>query len=398
VLPDSTDKVDWRTQIRRSVAFFSDAPLHWVYVAGLWAAGIVIPIACFGLGGVGPPDPPSWQSGAISDYAMLMLDLKVSTPLLPLLIFAMICFGIALAKPKVAKERFWVRMGVLSGVLLSIHFGIVLGFAFSGTNELLSERGLTTLLVLPLGAVAGIAFGFIGLTLLWVLDAGTHVARTRNDGWGVFTQVVINVIAAVLLFATGVLPVIIFGCLFFGPALSLAAYTFVFVRATRQQERSGRFTLWRMSGLITWLAAYFAATRAAVELTMIEYAKLPTQPSNDCYIATVASQGNPRVVKGFEIVDSRGEPKQINHQLAYFKCGELALKTCLPRCHRLVRTLYDKVGPTLASWLRQHGGAEVSYLLLKPIEWFVRCLLFTLLRDYRMAAMQLYRSHNRTTP
>lgn len=66
---------------------------------------------------------------------------------------------------------------------------------------------------------------------------------------------------------------------------------------------------------------------------------------------------------------------RVNAQLRYLKCGELMIKTALPRLHRRMRLIYDTLGPPLARCLVWPIFADITYLLLKPAEWMVRGVL-----------------------
>ena len=71
---------------------------------------IVLPIASFALafdGGLGP----EWQSGQVSDYAMLMLHGPVSLFFSPFLAYAMLSMLLLLIAPGRFASRFAVRFG-----------------------------------------------------------------------------------------------------------------------------------------------------------------------------------------------------------------------------------------------------------------------------------------------
>ena len=81
---------------------------------------------------------------------------------------------------------------------------------------------------------------------------------------------------------------------------------------------------------------------------------------------------------------------RINRQLAYLKCGELAIRALAPGVHRRMRAIYDAIGPWLARRLRHPLAADAGYLALKPCEWFARAMLAFLVADPARWADRMY--------
>jgi hypothetical protein len=142
--------------------------------------------------------------------------------------------------------------------------------------------------------------------------------------------------------------------------------------------------------VFTWIAAYLAAWRAAVVLMLQAYAKLPTEPPGDCYIATAAAGGHGRLVGSRRVLCRNGSTRRVNLQLAYFKCGELVFQAMLPGLHQIVRRVYDTLGPYLARLLVHPVVADAAYLALKPLEWLTRAVLTVLIGDISSIAQRMY--------
>ena len=70
-----------------------------------------------------------------------------------------------------------------------------------------------------------------------------------------------------------------------------------------------------------------------------------------------------------------GERRPVTRQLRVFKAAELALRVTLPWVHRLLRALYDAVGPSLA---RRIGNrtATLAHFLLTPCQLVAEAWLF----------------------
>jgi hypothetical protein len=141
---------------------------------------------------------------------------------------------------------------------------------------------------------------------------------------------------------------------------------------------------------VAWLAAYAVAWRYDI-LKMYElYAALPPQPPPDCYIATAATQGHPRVVGSRLVQRADGKSMQVNGQLQVLKFAEQALLAVNPRWHTALRRIYDVVGKSLARRIRSPFLADIAYLLLKPFEWLARWLLKMIIPEIDALTEKIY--------
>jgi hypothetical protein len=143
------------------------------------------------------------------------------------------------------------------------------------------------------------------------------------------------------------------------------------VRLAWRYPLAPRFRLIQLMAVVTWLGAFLAACRWAVERSLAEYAKLPLSDPGGCYIASAAAYGHPWWVGSHPVLTADGTIVRINRQLRVLKAGELALRDRMPRVHRLLRGVYDVLGPLAARRLACRWLADVAYLSLKPAEWAV---------------------------
>ncbi len=57
-----------------------------------------------------------------------------------------------------------------------------------------------------------------------------------------------------------------------------------------------------------------------------------------------------------------------NDQLRILKGAELCILALAPQSHRVIRCIYDRFGPPIASMLRHPLLGDLAYILLKPME------------------------------
>jgi hypothetical protein len=169
---------------------------------------------------------------------------------------------------------------------------------------------------------------------------------------------------------------------------SYATMSFLLIR--HRKEKGFQFTLAQLMGVVTWFGGYCAAWRVAYLIVLEEYAKLPAKAPQRCYLCTAAARGHRRWVRSEEFIAADGGKCRVNDQLRCFKAFELLLLAGSPRLHRLCRRVYDAVGPAMARAIMYPLFADIAYAALKPLEWFCRAMLFTVVRD-RAGWLRLYR-------
>ena len=153
--------------------------------------------------------------------------------------------------------------------------------------------------------------------------------------------------------------------LFCAAPLALFTYVCASWEVLRSLKQRWRVSLSAILIAFAWLSANFAAWRMAILAAIEEYSRLPTEAPPRCFIVTAAAQGHPRLVGSRDL----GQAFPVNRQLQRLKAAELVLAVTLPRTHRRLRRLYNRVGPRVARGIHTAWLADVSYLLLKPLEW-----------------------------
>ncbi|MHB1453118.1 MAG: DUF6688 domain-containing protein [Saccharofermentanales bacterium] len=109
------------------------------------------------------------------------------------------------------------------------------------------------------------------------------------------------------------------------------------------------------------------------------------------YLCTAAAGGHERVVKPQRMGIRQGHRIVVNRQLCVANAFEQLIAERTPRFHRIVRQLYDRHGYPLSKHIRTPFAADITYLLMKPLEWvFLTVLyLFDLRPENRIAKQYL---------
>jgi hypothetical protein len=318
---------------------------------------------------------PEWQSGKFSDYLALLLTPEASLVFLFLLAYSIICYLLLLIAPARFSHLFFIRFGIYTGVLLAFQYSILAGL-------FLVKDSSVNLFVLSLLWIFPVVYWIV---YRWAV--GRWTARKVNKF--LFMLVLAALLLIVILTLVersallGVLMVVTITAPFWSFLIALRAALWLF------KNYETRLTLPRGLGLTAWLAAYAAAWRFDI-LKMYElYAALPKEPPN-CYIATAAARGHPRFVQSWTVQRADGKSMQVNRQLQWLKCAELALMAVQPRLHSLLRRVYDVIGKRLARSIQIPLLADTAYLLLKPWEWFAGLVLKTIVPEIDSISKKMY--------
>lgn len=95
------------------------------------------------------------------------------------------------------------------------------------------------------------------------------------------------------------------------------------------------------------------------------------------YLCTVAVGGHPKLVKPTRQGIRYGQRIVVNRQLCVANAFEQLLMERAPRLHRAVRKFYDTHGYPLSRKLTTPLRADITYLLMKPLEWLFLLCLYT---------------------
>lgn len=315
---------------------------------------------------------PEWQNGEFSSYVILLLFPQASLGFILLLAYSVICYLCLMFAPERFAQRFVIRVGIYTGILLALQYSVVvLVYSFNSFAYIIVLIWLLPF-VLP-------------LLYRWVVSKWT--ADTVNRALLIF--VVISLLIGLVITQGG-------GLLFLGViGLAMAAPFWSFLLALRAgvwlyKNHESKLTLYRGLGLIAWLGTYAIAWRYDIMKMFELYAALPPQPPPDCYIATAAAQGHPRVVGSRLVQREDGRSMQVNGQLQVLKFAELALLAVKPRWHTALRRMYDVVGKALARRIHSPLLADIAYLLLKPFEWLARWLLEMIVPEVDALTEKIY--------
>jgi hypothetical protein len=116
---------------------------------------------------------------------------------------------------------------------------------------------------------------------------------------------------------------------------------------------------------LAWLVALATTIYCKIILALGRYNALPEVEPEHCFIVTAAAQGNRRFV-GSEFNSSTGRME--NAQLARMRALERYLIAEFPAGHRLLRKVYNRIGPVIARRIRRPLIADAAYIILKPLE------------------------------
>lgn len=93
------------------------------------------------------------------------------------------------------------------------------------------------------------------------------------------------------------------------------------------------------------------------------------------YLCTVAVSGNPKIVKPIRLGVRAGRTIVVNRQLLIANAFEEMIQDCAPTLHRIIRRNYDVYGYNLSKKINNERMSNLTYLLMKPLEWvFLVCL------------------------
>jgi hypothetical protein len=319
---------------------------------------------------------PDWQSGRLSDYTGIMLNGEVSWFFYPFLIYAIISYALLLYSFPRFSHYSVIRFGIYSGTVLSLQYTILLFVPFPDDGDVTS---ILFVFFIPL---------FFAMIYLKSIEK-IGVKRTN-----ILTALLLLILIILLFNAMeglsllmGVLVLIFLS----GPFWNLILFSQATISLLRFYKLSQTYNFKQGLGALLWLSAYIAAWRFAVLKTLDIYAALPTSPPPDCYIATAAAKGHPKMVKS-ELIQMQGGIARVSPQLRYFKCAELALMTLFPSVHQICRWMYDRVGSRLARFVRCAFVADIVYVSLKPAEWSARFVLKMMIPDLEVVSYRVYAS------
>ncbi|MEZ6134473.1 MAG: DUF6688 family protein [Pirellulaceae bacterium] len=316
--------------------------------------GVVLPLACFVVAalnkGISQVETP-WQSGRAVDHVAMLLQWPGFAPFLPFVVFSAVSLVTWCLRQDTATSKV-VRLGIYTGILVSIQFMIFV---------LMTSFVLTWIF----GAVMGSILAVVVYVCFPAVERAKRFAISHLLGLTALVAVLVPMIKVAELDVVQWLSVGSFLFLVAAPSLAPVTYIraswYVYKQSSGQPMRTAG--IWAFGG---WLAAWLLSWRLAVALMLDEYSKLPTTNPN-CYVCSAAAGGHSW------LVGSKRDPVSggiVSSQMQRLKFLELALNAGFPISHAALRAYYDRHGPRFGNYCRRSVWlADLSYLILKPIEW-----------------------------
>lgn len=95
------------------------------------------------------------------------------------------------------------------------------------------------------------------------------------------------------------------------------------------------------------------------------------------YLCTVAARGDEKLVKPLRAGKRYGNLIVVNRQLLVANAFEDLIAKRTPRFHKAIRKFYDTHGFPLSRYINTKTRSNITYLIMKPLEWFFLLVLYT---------------------
>ncbi|MFQ7001501.1 MAG: DUF6688 family protein [Clostridium sp.] len=95
------------------------------------------------------------------------------------------------------------------------------------------------------------------------------------------------------------------------------------------------------------------------------------------YLCTVSVKGHKKLVKPLRYGIRHGHKIMVNRQLLIANAFENVLEEYTPKLHKIIRNFYDKYGYPLSKHINTKISADITYILMKPLEWIFLFVLYT---------------------
>lgn len=168
---------------------------------------------------------------------------------------------------------------------------------------------------------------------------------------------------------------------------------------------SGHLSLWVLIMLlpvyvmITCILILFGQDSDSVikvftETTTWNFSEMNHPPYLDLhghYLCTVSACGSPLLVKPLYFGHRNGHPIIVNRQLQIANAFEEMISELSPVFHRFFRELYDKYGFDIAKKIDSKLLSNITYLMMKPLEYFFLFCLYLLIKEPEKLIKKQYR-------
>lgn len=121
------------------------------------------------------------------------------------------------------------------------------------------------------------------------------------------------------------------------------------------------------------------AIRAFLETSDWTLSKKVSPPpiySDGHYLCTVSLKGHEGIVKPTRMGIRHGEKIVVNRQLCIANAFENLIEEKTPKFHHFVRYIYDKYGFPLSKHINTPLEADITYILMKPLEYVFLIVLY----------------------
>ncbi|MDI9310291.1 MAG: hypothetical protein QM535_08745 [Limnohabitans sp.] len=109
------------------------------------------------------------------------------------------------------------------------------------------------------------------------------------------------------------------------------------------------------------------------------------------YICTVAACGNPSLVKPIRLGKRNGQTIIVNRQLQIANAFEEMIYDFSPKLHAIIRKNYDKYGYNLSTKINTSEASNITYILMKPLEWIFLISLYLFCLNPEMKIKKQYK-------
>lgn len=125
-------------------------------------------------------------------------------------------------------------------------------------------------------------------------------------------------------------------------------------------------------------------------LSKFEHQQIPAQYTGH-YLCTVSLKGHEKIVKPTRVGIRYGNKIIVNRQLCIANAFEDLIKERTPRFHHFIRYIYDKYGYPLSKHINKPWQADLTYIIMKPLEWIflVTLYLFDVKPENRIAVQYI---------
>lgn len=94
------------------------------------------------------------------------------------------------------------------------------------------------------------------------------------------------------------------------------------------------------------------------------------------YLCTVSLRGHKELVKPIRYGIRKNNRIVVNRQLCVANAFEDYIQEKLPKTHHFIRYIYDKYGYPLSKHINTAKAADITYILMKPLEYFFVVFLY----------------------